>query len=478
MVILRALRHLVSLAPLALLTTFTAGCSDDASAPPSPETADAGDVAPTGTIAELGVVDELAVYQGVKVSLLAGGVVPSKRNAPIIPSRPAFLRVHLKSSNSRARLPRVTAELRVRAPNREDLVLSDGPRTITPFFDDIDLKTSFGFELPEDAIVPGASVSFTFKDPTGKDSTTLQYPAAEPVDLGVASLASTLKVRFVPVRYDNDGSGRVPTLDDKSLEYYRAALWKMYPVSKIELSVREALPWPVAVRPDGEGWDTLLSAIIETRSDDAAPHDVYYVGVFNPASTQAEYCASGEGGCILGVAPTSFANDANFRAAMVLGYHDQRSPGTLAQELAHAMGRGHAPCAVQQALDPRYPYARAGIGVPGYDLLEKTIVDPNDRIYDFMGYCSPVWVSDYTFKGLYEEMLAVSTEGQPERTGTPTRSWRASADGQLTPGPMVRVPRGQEGGSFHAYDSLPGGIVVAPDRARAAAVAKSYLPHR
>jgi hypothetical protein len=65
-----------------------------------------------------------------------------------------------------------------------------------------------------------------------------------------------------------------------------------------------------------------------------------------------------------------------------------------------------------------------------------------------MGYCSPVWVSDYTFKGLFERMAAVAETKRPEPqphvtteegAGSRVPTVRVRRDGTTQPGPLVRV---------------------------------------
>ena len=46
------------------------------------------------------------------------------------------------------------------------------------------------------------------------------------------------------------------------------------------------------------------------------------------------------------------------------------------------------------------------IGAPGWDVLGKE-VKSSDEYVDFMSYCNPVWVSDYTWKAIYDRMQKV-----------------------------------------------------------------------
>lgn len=106
-------------------------------------------------------------------------------------------------------------------------------------------------------------------------------------------------------------------------------------------------------------------------------------------------------------------------------------PDYGAHEIAHFLGRHHpvegaAECS-HSATDPGYPYwlsyigLHAGSPVPGdaatalagFDKGDPALMIPRAHLYagswyDIMGYCSPSWISDYTWNGLYVGMLALS----------------------------------------------------------------------
>jgi len=88
---------------------------------------------------------------------------------------------------------------------------------------------------------------------------------------------------------------------------------------------------------------------------------------------------------------------------------------TMAHEIAHLLGRDHAPsaepthsdCGQPDGIDWNFPryfntsgYLISGIKEYGYD--RKNLYDP-DSYYDLMSYCSPEWVSPYTYKALFTE---------------------------------------------------------------------------
>jgi hypothetical protein len=154
----------------------------------------------------------------------------------------------------------------------------------------------------------------------------------------------------------------------------------------------------------------------------------------------------------------------------------------MAHEVGHAHGRNHAPCGGAQGVDSKFPYSGGGIGVWGYDINTKTFINPS-KGKDIMGYCSPEWVSDYTYTALYNRIAFVN--GVKSVIGaTPTQYRMISVDetgktiandpltldhepgGELRDvsyvdqtGATTKVAKGH----FYAYDHLPGGIYVVPE---------------
>jgi hypothetical protein len=451
----------------AALLAFGCGSSDDGGGAPAP--APSADPAPAPTaLADQIAVDEIAFYQGVKTLVVKDGEAVAKRNAPVIAGRPALVRVFVKATG-RAR-PTIDGELRVTRAGKDDLVLQDHGKHVVPELDNELLEQTLNFEIGADDMT--ADATFSFKAGPKLDAPeVISFPAdGSRVALDAKAASPKLRVKFVPVTYEADaGSSLTPDLAD--LATLKDTLYKMYPVAAVEITVREPFKWSTPVQADGPGWNTLLAGIMQLRRADKADRDVYYVGVFTPKATIDQFCDKGS--CILGIAPQADERDVGMRAALVLGYKSRGAGGTLAQELAHAMGRMHAPCGSPQAVDDDFPYGSGSIGVWGYDLLKKELIDPGNRYRDFMSYCGPVWVSDYTFKGIYERMEIVTAQQKaidaPAAGGAPgsgsgmmKRSFLVEANGTVTEGPDVEVLPGDARGEpvDVTYEGSSGGLLA------------------
>jgi hypothetical protein len=166
----------------------------------------------------------------------------------------------------------------------------------------------------------------------------------------------------------------------------------------------------------------MLDQIRAKRQSDAPPNDVYYYGLVRPTDTFEQYC---NGSCTAGIGYVTGASTGSYRAAVGIGFGDQRSASTMAHELGHNHGRNHAPCAPGSisGVDGNYPHGGGLIGVWGYDPRRRVLLDPS-RTTDIMGYCSSKWVSDYTYRALTDRVAtlngALDAFVAPERVGV----WR------------------------------------------------------
>lgn len=439
-----------------VMATSAVGCGSTADTEPAPGPVAIEAATPTAPpLAEEIAVDQVAVYQGVKATLVQEGAIVAAPNAPVIANRPAFVRVFVKAIG-RTR-PLLEAELHVKRAGKEDLVLKDGGKRMLPELDEELLENTFNFTIPAEAMTTDAS--FSFKVGATGTATSVAYPADGTAQRFDAKATSPkVRVKLVPVSYEVDGVSLTPDLAD--LTVYKDTLYKMYPTASIEMSVRTPHVWTNAIKANGSGWSDLLASIVQERKNDKPERDVYYIGVFTPQASIDEFCASG--GCVLGLAPLANEREVGLRAAIILGYKNRGSANTMAHELAHAMGRGHAPCGSPDGVDDDFPYGSASIGVWGYDILASKLINPGNRYRDFMSYCGPNWVSDYTYKALFERMDIVTKQQAAVDTATPAtgssgtpgqrpstelrQSFRVDPDGSVHEGPAIEVLPGQDQG--------------------------------
>ncbi len=414
------------------------------------------------------------VYQTVQIPVMKDGVRVEARNAPIIAGRDGVVRVAVKPDPGWKR-KKIDATLTVTssAGNYEKKLTKEiGPGGSI----DGAYETTFNFELDKTKVTKDAAYSVAV---TSAGEQLARFPE-EGEDALRAVPSGTLKVKLVPVKYEADGSGRVPDVSPETVEMYRQNLLGMYPVTDVQITVREPWAWKTATTPDGEGWGDLLTAIVDLRNEESAASDVYYYGVFTPEDSFWKYCREG---CTAGLSGLlRDPSDSWNRGSIGLGYPDESSAKTMAHEIGHAHGRAHAPCGGPAGTDRKFPYSEGEIGVYGWNPTEKALIEPTYS--DVMGYCYPIWISDYTYAALYDRVAYVSKPKQlVQPAGAPIRYRfvHVEKDGRLRWGkttiirdtpmsdPHTITFEAADGtkqtltGHYYPYEDLKGGYMVVPE---------------
>lgn len=490
----------MKLARLALASLFLAACTTevikvDANGNPvgGGGSGDNGGLpsAPKSPAAKVGIT-QIAVFQSVKVPVVADGARVEERNAPIVAGRAGLVRVYV--SPAEGFTPgRIAGELTVKGADGKEQKFRD-TRGISRASSDATATSTLNFDLPADAFTVGATFSVSLTDDGGQGFNAAQAPVRYPAgdafdDLGVQA-TGVLKVVVVPVKYDADGSGRTPDVSEAQLGIYKRTLMGLYPATDVQVTAREPYPWTTAITANGAGFDQILNAMVSLRRRDRAASDVYYYGVFVPQTSFESFCRRG---CVSGLSGlVDDASDSALRASVGLGYEGTQSADTMAHEIGHAHGRPHAPCGGAQGVDRSFPYKGGTIGTWGYDILSKQYVSPEEGT-DMMGYCDNTWVSDYTYGKLFDRIVAVSgvnqgiassAAAQGSQGGSPYRTFTFDGNGVPTSSETLSLaeePKGNvsevdylgDSGSVvgHArahvykYDHLEGGIVVVPENA-------------
>lgn len=441
----------------------------------SPDAADAPPLAPQ-TLS----ITETAMFQVVKVPLSKDGAKVDDRLAPVVAGRDGLLRVYYRPDAGWKRHG-VVGELTITSPGMPTpLVLKTVQDVTGSYSRDSDLKTTFNFEVPADAVRVDSRYSVVLRL-ADKSVEYARHPSeGAPELLDAASSGEQLKVKIVPVRYDADGTGRVPDVTPDAVEAYRAAMFAMYPTKKVEITVRDTpFVWSTPITADGTGWSELLQDIVQLRSTDRVPEDVYYYGLFAPAASIWKYC--GKTVCIVGLSNLTGPSDVVTRVSIGVGYGDDQSAETMVHEIGHAHGRQHSPCGDVLFPDKKYPYPGGIIGSVGYDVGPKALVDSES--YDVMSYCDPKWISDYTYGKIFQRMQLVNSAKAIYSPGGPQtfRFVGVSKDGKLTWGKTITVSsplfaephavtfEGPDGksttvtGHYFPYEDLAGGYILVPE---------------
>ncbi len=433
------------LSPLTLALAL-AGCPAGEPTEPEPEPTPEPDVA--GRLVRDANISLVTVNQGVAIPLMING--EAVLDAPrVVAGRPGLLRVFVEPRDEFE--PReLMAELVFRDGESVDVrrqTLDVEEASLSS-----DLDTTFVFAIEPERFTSATRFSVVLRDTEGvpreenRGATWPSIPEDSVVeisedlndaydvgqtDLRVSDWGGVVRIYIVPVRYDTDGSGRLPDTSPEQLEVLRSWMMRLFPLREVILEVGEPYPTTLSFDSTSEPMSDLLEEMIDVRGQRGIPFDTYLYAMVNPAESRAGYCA---GGCTAGSADrVRNPNTSWLRAGVGLGYSGQSAAETMAHEVGHNHDRGHAPCGGAGNIDEAYPYANGGTGVWGWDIIDEVLVNPADHA-DVMGYCTPLWISDYQFDALFARAAAV--EGLASWEGGLAGRWQVLS---LRPGERSRL---------------------------------------
>ncbi len=413
--------------------------------------------APTG-YADGAAVTAVDLYQALRRPVVEGGQLASS-NIPIVAGKPAMVRVFYQTDASYDGQP-VTARLTLGETALEVQTTLGVASTHT------DLNSTVNIDVPGDLLAAGANFKIELLQPaetvSGGNSAAAFPPDGNMAPLAVEVGAVKLKIMLVPV----NNNGTLPDTSPTQVERYQRYFAEQYPVPSVDVSVRSTAFTYNGSLGSYNGWSDLLDRITDLRNTDNTPPDVYYYGIHNAQS-----------GGLLGLGWVGGANDVWSRTAIGVGWTGNTAPETAVHELGHNHGRPHSPCGVSG--DGNYPHSGARIGVWGYRPSDNKLLDPSQYV-DFMSYCDPPWISDWTFRKIFERAKVVSTQPLlevPEHLANRTYERIKVLDGQAFFKDTVVLPSpplGEEKtvtvtmdgqaetltGHYYAYNHIDGGVLL------------------
>jgi hypothetical protein len=422
-------------------------------------------------------ITQVAIYQGPKRVLMLDGF-PGQSNVPLVAGRDALVRVFYATEPG-YNGGEVVGRLQI-----EGAEPIEAKQVLYGASADPDLASSVNFFVPGVSVGPTLvySVGLLQEGKAEGDNLLARWPAQNSETVAVDGPQNTFRLRLVPFQYNADGSGRLPDVSPEQVERFRQRFRALYPVSNVEVSVHDPIPWNQGIQPNGQGWQEVGYKVFGLRQQENAPDDLYYYALFNPANSLYQFCGSG---CLLGVTLLNdqplATGEVDLRLALGVGFNEV-ALDTAAHEIGHAHGRPHADCGYgldPSSIDHDFPHPNGGIGVWGYDVTSGALVDPA-QFTDIMGYCETQFISDYNYNNLLQRGKNVNAalKHAPMQTveydligideGSPTWRTRTGVGRPVSGHPLevsVQDDNGQwrsVSGRFVRYDHLPGGWLFVP----------------
>jgi hypothetical protein len=272
--------------------------------------------------------------------------------------------------------------------------ISLGPGLVPPSPSRADYNSSRNFLLPASwlsgtvvvvATVDASAVVAESNESNNSLQVTLNFNQVPPLD-----------IKIVPVDYIHQGSvnpGTYPGQEDSRIKEW---IQRAYPVNSVVTSFGSPHLGFQGNLEVGSEWSELLYAVTDRKFFDAAPASQVYYGLIPIRNGSTQWFFSG-------IAGIGWIGS---RTSVGLNLPSLNGTGKLAaHEVGHNLGRYHAPCGV--STQAYYPYSGGIIGEYGLDINGSSISLLSPSAYlDVMSYCSPEWISDYTYVGLYTDQLA------------------------------------------------------------------------
>lgn len=323
---------------------------------------------------------------GVEISQ---AVQDSNNSVPLVAGRKAVLRIYAVSTNTSQSLSNI--KVAVMASSANNLSLSESPLTLSSTIplsaSRADYASTVNFQLPSSWLSGTVDVTVRL-DP---DNTTVESNEANNTFTKrlVFNPVAPLQIKIVPIRYAHTPNGI--TYPAPSVDRVSDWIMRTYPISQVQISWHAAHSFSGDLTTSAD-FNRLLNEITDLKTTEGAARNQVYYGLIPTSNGSSSWFSSGYAG--LGWIGS--------RVAIGLDYSSQTSQ-IAAHEVGHNLGMMHTPCGVSGSVDLSYPYAQASIGQYGLDVSAGRLYTPANK--DMMSYCDPKWISDYTYKYLYNSQV-------------------------------------------------------------------------
>ncbi|NMC71977.1 MAG: hypothetical protein GYA57_18245 [Myxococcales bacterium] len=357
-------------------------------------------------------VSGVSIFQSVEVPLWTAGAERTDLNAVVVAGKAATVVVYLEPAagyDGRELTVALALDRGAGTTWQRTTFVPTGPSTLER------PESVVEFEIPAEQVGGDLSLAVAVVDPLAPvvpvgTPHAARYPAdgsLRAVPLG--SAPDPVRLVLIPIRYARDGNEYVPDTSPEQIDLYRRTLLAVYPAVAWDIVLHDELYWDRPMGWSGFNFAALNEFVSDLKASEGDIPQAHYYSLVAPASSFAAYCTPA---CVAGESYlVTDARMSDLRVGAGVGFTGEASAWTMAHELGHVFGRGHSGCGVPRD-DREFPYAAGNIGVWGRDPRDGNYFPPETA--DVMGYCTPVWVADFTWNRLFHRLEELATLGAKE----------------------------------------------------------------
>ncbi|MXW21321.1 MAG: hypothetical protein F4Z95_10995 [Gammaproteobacteria bacterium] len=304
----------------------------------------------------------------------------------------ALLRVFPTADQTNSeRIPRVQADFYLAGMLRHEIDIPASPGPVPTRLDESSLESSADAMVPADIVQPGLEMVIEI-DPEGTLDNRLgvarRIPETGRLAVEVRDMPA-FDVTFIPFLWETNPDMSVVDLVNEM---------EADPMGHEMLGLTRTL-LPVA--------DIQVTAHASVRTSSNAGHELI---------SETDLIATMEGGSgyYMGLLAGEFTGASGIALIGQRVAYSITDASVIAHEFGHNLSLSHTPCGNPLGLEPAFPYPDGSTGRWGYDFAAERLVSPDEYV-DLMSYCSPYWVSDFSFdKALRYRLNSAGLLRQPQ----------------------------------------------------------------